>query len=162
MEVFSDTAQVVIIEVFIGRWTSREFFLHNSNQLLKDLIHLIPSKQARHLKSDKRSYYFITQICKMLQRNKNNQNERNNNELAYRELYASQNPIKTCPGQESIFVYYHSFEKRNVIWWMYVWISTRMCTSFTSPDDRMLFIYSRKASSFISLSVNKNVTPLPC
>ena len=45
---------------------------------------------------------------------------------------------------------------------MYVWISTRMCTSFTSPDDRMLFIYSRKASSFISLSVNKNVTPLPC
>jgi hypothetical protein len=32
----------------------------------------------------------------------------------------------------------------------------------TSPVDSTLFMNSRKPSSLISLSVNKNVTPLPC
>lgn len=32
----------------------------------------------------------------------------------------------------------------------------------TSPEDRMLFMYSRKPSSLISLSVKMKVIPLPC
>lgn len=32
----------------------------------------------------------------------------------------------------------------------------------TSPDARILFKYSRKASSLISLSVKRKVIPFPC
>jgi len=31
----------------------------------------------------------------------------------------------------------------------------------TSPEDKILFIYSRKPSSLISLSVNRKVIPVP-
>lgn len=35
------------------------------------------------------------------------------------------------------------------------------CVLLTSPDDRTLFMYSRKDSSFISLSVKRKLMPLP-
>lgn len=37
-----------------------------------------------------------------------------------------------------------------------------MCALLTSPDDRTLFMYSRKDSSLISLSVKMKLMPLPC
>ena len=55
VEVLSHTAHVVVLEVFIGRRPAGEVPLHGSDQLLKDLIHLISGKQARHLKMDSRS-----------------------------------------------------------------------------------------------------------
>lgn len=36
------------------------------------------------------------------------------------------------------------------------------CVLLTSPDDRTLFMYSRKDSSLISLSVKMKLMPLPC
>ena len=55
VEVLSHTAHVVVLEVFIGRRPAGEVPFHGSDQLLKDLIHLISGKQARHLKMDSRS-----------------------------------------------------------------------------------------------------------
>lgn len=37
-----------------------------------------------------------------------------------------------------------------------------MHVALTSPDDRTLFMYSRKDSSLISLSVKMKLAPLPC
>lgn len=44
---------------------------------------------------------------------------------------------------------------------MYVWLCG-MFGLLTSPDDRTLFMYSRKDSSLISLSVKRKLMPLPC
>lgn len=37
-----------------------------------------------------------------------------------------------------------------------------LCALLTSPDDRTLFMYSRKDSSLISLSVKMKLMPFPC
>ena len=55
VEVLSHTAHVVVLEVFIGWRPAGEVPFHGSDQLLKDLIHFISGKQARHLKMDSRS-----------------------------------------------------------------------------------------------------------
>ena len=44
------------------------------------------------------------------------------------------------------------------IWGLYYKV---LCT-LTSPEDKMLFMYSKKPSSLISLSVKMKVIPLPC
>ena len=44
------------------------------------------------------------------------------------------------------------------IWGFYYKV---LCT-LTSPEDKMLFMYSKKPSSLISLSVKMKVIPLPC
>lgn len=41
-------------------------------------------------------------------------------------------------------------------------VSLCRCVLLTSPDDRTLFMYSRKDSSLISLSVNMKLMPFPC
>lgn len=65
----------------------------------------------------------------------------------------------------TVFLTFSSHEVRP-----YVAVSMNVCPvmSFsvhlllTSPDDRTLFMYSRKDSSLISLSVKMKLMPLPC
>ena len=49
MEVVADTAEVVLVQVLIGRWSPRELLLHDGDQLAQNLIHLVTSKQVGHL-----------------------------------------------------------------------------------------------------------------
>lgn len=64
------------------------------------------------------------------------------------------------------FCVFHIFKKftLNICLYYYkrVFVSFSMCVLLTSPDDRTLFMYSRKDSSFISLSVKMKLMPLPC
>ena len=50
MEIFAYSVQVVFLEVLIAGWTLGELLLHDRNQVTKDLIHLITSKQVGHLR----------------------------------------------------------------------------------------------------------------
>ena len=56
MKILPAATEVILVQVLIGWWTSREVFLHRSNQLIQDFIHLITGKQTRYL--NKHGYYF--------------------------------------------------------------------------------------------------------
>lgn len=62
---------------------------------------------------------------------------------------------------------YHSYTSNifSYISWLALFITYHgyiVALPHTSPDDRTLFMYSRKDSSLISLSVKMKVMPLPC
>lgn len=54
----------------------------------------------------------------------------------------------------TFFIIYHNLS--------YVQRRCIVFVALTSPDDRTLFMYSRKDSSLISLSVKMKLAPLPC
>ena len=46
MEVAADAGQEEVIEVLLGGWAAGELALHGGNEVLSDLIHLVPGKQV--------------------------------------------------------------------------------------------------------------------
>ena len=46
MKVAADAGQEEVIEVLLGGWAAGELALHGGNEVLSDLIHLVPGKQV--------------------------------------------------------------------------------------------------------------------
>ena len=49
VQVVADAAEVVLIQVLIGRWSPWKLLLHDGYQLTQDLVHLVTRKQVGHL-----------------------------------------------------------------------------------------------------------------
>ena len=50
VEVLLDAAQVVLVEVLVGRGVARPLLLHHRHQLLQDLVHLVAREQVGDLR----------------------------------------------------------------------------------------------------------------